>query len=198
MSIIKLKWWWSDIKYKYWKMPKCRKKMFGHIDCYSFDITDSIIEVMFSQFVVLWETWLQDKYSDEEYLEELKSHEKDMNTIWWFTVQQEMKKIYQYIKYIRPENKELYDNTTTEYYTYHVFYHEPCKDYPDYFELKSKDLEGKFNIIYNIDENDKLHIKKVSPSKETERNIHEIEDALDKLDDKYAHKLLDIRGYLWD
>jgi len=193
------KYYWYDLKDKYINFPKMRKKITKDIALYSFDMVDSSIEILFNQFILLWERWLKDKFEDSEYLKAIENDHLDPKKM-WFNAQKEMKIIYRYLKYIRPQNQKLIDDTLDKQYINHRFI--PCDD-----ELSEKYSKEKFSTLkcdktfsmdYYFTSNDVVVITKYKDPDFNNKTSLDIEWAINEIDNKYAKKIIDIRGFLWD
>ncbi len=187
---------WNDIKFKYYKIPRYKNNLMKGQNFVSWDIVNSICELTFRQFEIFWGEYGHNRYDDNKYLKRSKKEQKH-----WYNSIIIQEKIFRYISEIRAYNSKLLEKTLSDQWEYIRTYSVPTDE--KYNEekcylMKTEYLEGYFDIKYSFNRKDLLSIEKIKPDKSKRLSAYTIEEKLENIDDKYLKMIIDNRRYMWD
>jgi hypothetical protein len=187
---------WSDIKFTYYKIPRYKRKLMKGQSFISWDIVNSISELTFRQFEIFWREYGHNRYNDKEYLKRSKKDQKH-----WYNSIIIQEKIFRYISETRVHNAKLLEKIQSEQFDHTRTYFVPDDkkfNGDEYFLMETEYLEGYFDIKYSFDKEDLLSIVKIKPDKNRKTSFYEIEEKLGNIDDKYLKMIIENRHYMWD
>jgi hypothetical protein len=187
---------WSDIKFKYYKIPRYKRSLMKGQNFVIWDIVNSISEITFRQFEIFWKESGYRRFCDKEYLKQSKKEQKH-----WHDSIVAQEKIFRYITEIRIYNKKILEDIHSEQWKHiRTFFVPSDEKYrgEKCSLMKTEYLEGYFDIKYSFDKEDRLSLVKIKPDRNRRKSFYEIEDKLESIDDKYLKMIIDNRRYMWD
>lgn len=189
-----------DLKWRYWTIPKFKFQLFRrikHINYCSWDMVESINEMLFAMFCHFWE-------ENKTYYKELDKYNQD--TEGWITFDR-FDYLYKYIKYYRVNNKQTFETLEDKYFKSIHSEFIQCEDNEEYSTMKSTTLhyiKAKYKVdkdlrIFTVQSAEEVDVNiKRKPKNIIEySNLYAIERQLNTWDNDIAKLIIDYREALW-
>lgn len=199
---MRLKYYWSDFTWHYYYIPKYKLQLFWrlrkHVYC-NFDISESVIEFVFEIYKHYFEScgdrlkpWIEEDGKIRERHFFAFNPDEEPSGIKF----EEFKNIYDYINTYRIENKKKVDDLFD-------YIHEPfksefvkCDDSDEFYKMKVLHDHRHLNVSFSFDALGKITLITKEVEKTDNKYLY-LEEELNKKDDEFAKKILDIRQSLW-